>query len=60
MPDISMCKNENCIKKESCYRFNAIPSRYQSFADFDYEIDKSCFIKFIKGNTNGRNSNRSD
>lgn len=25
MPDITMCKDENCNKKEKCHRFTAIP-----------------------------------
>ena len=28
MPDISMCMNEECQKKESCYRFTATPNPY--------------------------------
>jgi len=31
MPDITMCTGEGCPKKETCYRFTAIPGRYQSF-----------------------------
>lgn len=40
MPDISMCRNNLCPLKESCYRFKANPSSYQSYADFKY--DKGC------------------
>ena len=25
MPDITMCKNEACTKKDTCYRYMAIP-----------------------------------
>jgi len=33
--DISMCLNENCIKKDDCYRYTATPSEYrQSYDDF--------------------------
>lgn len=28
MPDISMCKDEDCIQKHICYRYTAIPSEY--------------------------------
>lgn len=35
MPDISMCKNETCPLKETCYRFMASPSKYgQSYSNF--------------------------
>jgi len=37
MADISMCKDETCPKKETCYRFTAIPDEYwQMYADFKY------------------------
>lgn len=36
MPDISMCKNKECPKATQCYRFMAVPNRYQSWADFQY------------------------
>jgi hypothetical protein len=29
MPDITMCKGENCPKKETCYRYRAIPSEHR-------------------------------
>ena len=28
MPDISMCRGENCTKSANCYRFTAKPSEY--------------------------------
>lgn len=32
MPDITMCKGEDCPLKDSCYRYVATPSEYrQSF-----------------------------
>lgn len=34
MPDITMCENKDCPLKQSCYRYTAIPSRYQSYANF--------------------------
>lgn len=34
MPDIAMCKNDTCIKKEECYRFKAVPNDYQNYCDF--------------------------
>lgn len=35
MPDITMCANKLCNKKEKCYRFMAEPSEYQSYAMFE-------------------------
>ena len=29
MPDISMCKGEDCTIKETCYRFKATPNEYR-------------------------------
>lgn len=38
MPDISMCKNEDCPLKESCYRYMATPNiPYQSYGKFDHK-----------------------
>ena len=34
MVDITMCRNLQCAKKDICYRFNAIPSSFQSYSDF--------------------------
>jgi hypothetical protein len=35
MPDITMCKNEQCAEKEKCYRYKATPNEYwQSYSDF--------------------------
>jgi len=31
MPDITMCKGQNCPLKENCYRYKAKPSLYQSY-----------------------------
>lgn len=32
MPDISMCKGGNCVKREECYRYTAVPNdHYQSY-----------------------------
>ena len=28
MPDITMCKGENCPMKENCYRYTAEPNEY--------------------------------
>ena len=42
MPDIAMCEDQDCTLKETCYRFKAIPSYYQSYADFKQEEDGTC------------------
>lgn len=34
MPDITMCRNKECISRESCYRFKAHPSDHQNFGAF--------------------------
>lgn len=34
MPDITMCKSENCDMQNKCYRYTAKPDRLQSYADF--------------------------
>ena len=26
MPDMNMCKGDDCPRKETCYRYNAIPT----------------------------------
>jgi len=31
MPDITMCPGTNCLYKETCYRYTAKPSDYQSY-----------------------------
>jgi hypothetical protein len=28
MPDITMCKGENCPKKDTCLRYTALPDKY--------------------------------
>ncbi len=28
MPDITMCRDEECVKRATCYRFVAKPSEY--------------------------------
>mgnify|MGYP003403482642 len=40
MPDITMCKNDNCPLGVSCYRYNANPSKIlQSYAMFEPQIN---------------------
>ena len=50
MPDISMCKGEDCPLKNQCYRYTATPCEYQSyFVDPPY-IEDECefFYKDLK------------
>lgn len=38
MPDITMCRNKFCEKRDKCYRQQARPSEYmQSYLYFDTE-----------------------
>jgi hypothetical protein len=41
MPDISMCKSSWCPKRETCYRFRAVPSQRQSYIS-PTEVGDSC------------------
>ena len=34
MPDISMCENNTCPKRGTCYRFVGIASPVQNYGDF--------------------------
>lgn len=40
MSDISMCNSELCMKRESCYRSTATPSKYMQtfFTEAPFEI----------------------
>lgn len=43
MTDISMCANDKCTLKETCYRFKATPNKYpQSYSQFKQNKDKTC------------------
>lgn len=42
MPDISMCKSKLCPLKDSCYRYTAKPSDWQSYADFAPDDKGKC------------------
>jgi hypothetical protein len=42
MPDISMCVGTNCPHKETCYRFTAKPSDYQSYFIYPPVKDGKC------------------
>lgn len=58
MPDIAMCKNENCKKKLKCYRYTATPSEYrQSYMNFTRE-DCSYFWDNSKYKNDGKNKGK--
>ena len=40
MPDITMCTNKECPLSNSCWRFNAPSSQYQSVQKFEPKTDK--------------------
>lgn len=37
MPDITKCNNDQCPKKDNCYRFTSPSNDYQSFIRFEHE-----------------------
>jgi hypothetical protein len=41
MPDITMCCNETCPRKERCWRYTAPPSRRQSVSSFTAWSDEA-------------------
>lgn len=48
-PDITMCVNPECDKRDRCYRYRAIPNEeYQSYCMFDYTRKLSCFMYINK------------
>jgi hypothetical protein len=38
--DITKCKGEGCELRETCYRYKAKPSRWQSYGAFEAVRDK--------------------
>ena len=42
MPDITMCLDHQCSKKNNCYRYLAKPSPYQSYFVGSPRNDNSC------------------
>jgi hypothetical protein len=52
MPDISMCSDNKCSRKEECYRFTSIPHEFrQAYADFK-EIEKEKGCEYFISNKN--------
>jgi len=48
MPDISMCKNENCLQKKTCYRYTAVPHIRQVYGDFKPDETGKCEYHIYK------------
>ena len=42
MPDITMCANKDCLVRELCYRYRAMPSDYQSISLFTPDSNGLC------------------
>lgn len=43
MPDITMCTNWMCKKRNHCYRFKAVPNEFwQAYSEFPLNEDGSC------------------
>lgn len=57
MPDISMCANWSCPRKDDCYRFKATPNPFrQSYADFSPDADGDC--EYFWDNTKQQKANK--
>ena len=42
MPDMTMCKGEDCEARVTCYRFTATPSKHQSYFMGTPDINGGC------------------
>jgi len=42
MPDITMCQNKTCPMRDKCYRAQAKPSKWQTYAGFEPGEDGEC------------------
>lgn len=51
MTDITMCKGDDCPKKETCYRYMAIPNEYRQayFMTIPYHNDDCNHFYPIEG-----------
>lgn len=63
MPDITLCPGNNCPMKETCYRYKATPSDYQSyfmetpFKMIEGKIDCDHYMEVYKKKTDDKSSN---
>ena len=58
MPDISMCQNQTCPLRDTCYRFKAKPDPYwQAYGGFKPDENGNCnyYIKNVPLSTNQQN-----
>ena len=49
MPDLTMCDTNKCEIRESCYRFMAPPSMYQSWSHWESKNGKCEGFVPVKG-----------
>lgn len=50
MPDIAKCKNEDCIRKNGCYRYTSNPDVFmQTYGEFNCYPSDSHFWNTIRG-----------
>ena len=42
MADITMCNGEGCEAKQTCYRYTAKPSKYQSYFGVSPIVNDGC------------------
>lgn len=51
MPDISMCKGTGCEKKDTCYRYRAVPNDpWQTYSAF-WDLPRPCtyYVSLLPG-----------
>lgn len=46
MPDITMCRSNDCPKRSHCYRAQAKPDKLQSYSDFSAECFQYNFLRY--------------
>lgn len=56
MADITMCEGKNCKQRSECYRYTAIPSKLQSYSEFD-KIKDNDYCSMFWENDNGKKNN---
>lgn len=50
MPDISLCRNNECPSRDTCYRYRAKPSEFmQAYGDFKPKGEKCEAFTSIEG-----------
>lgn len=46
--DITMCQTENCDRRDSCYRYRAIPNKIQSYSNFEDICKAEEYSQFLE------------